>query len=271
LQGARLEDAKLQGADLRFARLQGADLAGAWLQGARLDDAQMQGAVLKGAHLQGAVLVSAQLQGADLTEAQLQGANLSNAQLQGANLSGADMEDSALVGTFIFRANVADADLSTAATRSLRVDQVKKDYDEKIKPLSLPDVEAWIAAAQQFVPETAKAVITAEFARLKPDFHDDEQQATWPGMEEASLALDPDGARHRQRLAVLLGDLACDPDSAPHLARGLIQNDRLAALQDQLGPVRERMKAGRREPDKCRGVDGFAEHDWRALDTIKPY
>ena len=278
-----LEGADLQGAELRFARLQGANLVRASLQGARLEDAQLQGANLKEARLQGALLLGAQLQGADLTRAQLQGASLSNAQLQGANLRGADMEDSALVGTFIFRTNVADTDLSMTAIRSVYANQVKPVEDrDKGQRLTDDDVEGWIAAATQLGEDEYKKIVRKRFERLNlnPGFQPPEEDAAdvarWAELTKQSLASDPDGARHRQRLAELLGNLACGSDGAPYVARALMgwPNDgypaRLAALRDQLGPVRERMEAGRNEPDKCPGVVGFTEDDWRALEALKP-
>ena len=75
--------------------------------------------------------------------------------------------------------------------------------------------------------------------------------------------------RHRQRLAKLLGDLACKSAGKPYVARGLIDNGRLEALGDQLEGVRKRMKEGREKPDACKGVTGFTEDDWRRLDAIK--
>jgi hypothetical protein len=48
------------------------------------------------------------------------------------------------------------------------------------------------------------------------------------------------------------------------------QRDRFGALGDQLDSVRQRMKAGREQPDVCKGVAGFTENDWRELDAIKP-
>jgi hypothetical protein len=44
----------------------------------------------------------------------------------------------------------------------------------------------------------------------------------------------------------------------------------LAFLGDQLEGIRERLKAGRERPDTCKGVVGFTEEDWRALDAIEP-
>jgi hypothetical protein len=95
-------------------------------------------------------------------------------------------------------------------------------------------------------------------------------------MENASLALDTDGANHRRRLGGLLGEPACTPTGAPYVARSFIRpgedtsDSRLALLGDQLESVRKRMKDGRDKPDGCRGVAGFTEDDWRRLDAIKP-
>ena len=277
LQGAELREAQLQGANLGYAQLQGADLGGgAQLQGADLGRAQLQGANLGYAQLQGANLGYAQLQGADLSLAQLQGADLSLAQLQGADLSSTDMADATIDGTFVFWTNVADADLSTTAVRSVRADPVKASEITEVTPLTAPDVDGWIAAATQFAPESDNAKIAARFARLKPDFHDDLRQPSWSGIEEASRALDPNRARHRQRLAKILGDLACDPSHAPDVAQelttwnGYPDSSRLADLGDQLDMVRARMEEGRKNSEKCRGVVGFDEEDWRLLEAIEP-
>ena len=70
-----------------------------------------------------------------------------------------------------------------------------------------------------------KARIAERFARLKLDFQTHEadaaDQAKWSELEKQSLALDPDGAQHRRRLATILGDLACKDDGAPYVARAL--------------------------------------------------
>lgn len=286
LQDADLSGAQLQGGDFRGGQLQGADLSNAQLQGANLRFAQLQGADLIGARLPGADLIDAQLQGANLGAAELQGADLSGAQLQGANLGSAEMADSTLDAAFVFRTNIADADLSTAFIRSVRVDPVKIGELRSIQPLRPADVDGWIADATQFAHEADnarigvaheadKARIGARFARLKPDFHDDDQEPTWPGIEEASRALDSEGAHHRQRLVVLLGDLACGRGGAPEVARALIRPHWpssliLPALGEQLALVRDRMEEGRKTPEKCPGVAGFTEYDWRALEAINP-
>ena len=56
------------------------------------------------------------------------------------------------------------------------------------------------------------------------------------------MRYDPDGAKYRDRLATMLGDLACEADGGPYVARGLLQ--RIPALGDELDAVRNRMNGG---------------------------
>ncbi len=279
LESAEVAEAELQGADLRYARLQGADLSNTQLQGADLSDAQLQGAYLEDAQLGGAYLSQAGLQGADLAEAELQGTDLTHAELQGANLARADMTDSTFDQTLVFRTAIADASLSMSAVRSAPADQVTFGEFRKIEPLTASDVEAWRNDATLFASGRSKDDIVKRFDRLKPDFQDDPDEVKWSGMREASLAIDPDGAGHRRRLAKLLGDLACEPAYASYVAHGLVRQFqvgpygleyRLAALGDQLATFRARLEAGREKPKTCPGVAGFTEEDWLRLDAIAP-
>ena len=281
LRGAELADAQFPGADLADAQLQGVDLVYAKLPGAMLNRAQLQGAFLGGSELQGADLSRAQLRGANLGQAQLQGANLWQtqlqgtslwrAQLQGADFSGADLTDSAFNETFVFLTYISDANLATAVVRSVHSDPVKLTATGEVVPLNrTDDVDGWIAAATQFVSEKRKHIIVEQFARLKTDSRESVEDATWSGIQEASLTLDLDAAQHRQRLRKFLGDLACKSAGAPYVSRGLIDNRRLKALGDQLDEVRRRLRAARDKPDACKGVAGFTEDDWRALEAIEP-
>ena len=83
----------------------------------------------------------------------------------------------------------------------------------------------------------------------------------------------------------MLGDLACSPEGAPYVGLRLIRENypvraglfvagtegyRLAALGDQLDVVRARMEDGRKNPEKCRGIVGFTDGDWHALEAIEP-
>ena len=276
LQGADLQ-AQLQAAHLGVAKLGGADLRQSQLQATNLGGAQLQGANLSGVPLQSANLQGAQLQGADLRGAYLQGANLSGAGLQGADLSGADMTGSQLDGTFVWRTKVADTNLSDALIRDVHGDQVKRfDNGATIERLDEADVDRWIGTATLFPPANranAKEEIVKRFDRLKERFQTPNQDtsdvAKWQSLEDSYRAGDPTGKHHRQRLAKILGDLACAPDAAPYVARNLIDSARLPALGDQLEGVRKRMKDGREKPEACSGIVGFTEEDWQKLDGLK--
>jgi uncharacterized protein YjbI with pentapeptide repeats len=287
LDAAYLYTARLTGADLSRAHLQGADLTSAQLQGANVMRAQLQGADLRGAQLQGVNFSGAQLQGADLVYAQLQGSCLEAAQLQGADLALASMADAEFNEAVFWRTNVADADLSTAAIRSVHTDQVKLDDMDDVQPLAQSDVVTWIVSAMPFARESKKAGIVERFARLKSEFQTGDQDAgdreKWKNLEDLDRSRDPLGANHRQRLAAFLGDLACGFHDAPSVARGLVRQShlyfkryrprvsaRLSGLGDQLEVLRAHMEEGRKIVDKCPGVAGFTEDDWRRLEAIKP-
>ena len=263
LQGARLVDAELQGADLEDARLQSARLLHAHLQGTNLLSAELQGSNLVGAQLQGAELEGAQFQGAYLWQAQLQGADLASAGLQGADLSNADLSDAEFDKTSVFRTNVADESLATAAVNTSWANQP-----------SSADIETWIFSATQLALASEKKEVTAGFNRLKIQFQTDGQDrmddAKWKKQQTLSDRTDPKGAHHRQLLEKLLAKLACDATGAPYIARGLISNLRLDALGDRLASVRILMEEGRKASEKCPGVAGFTDDDWRRLEALTP-
>ena len=275
LREADLESAGLQGASLDSAHLQGAYLSGAELQGADLHAAQLQGAYLGSAGLQGADLADTQLQGADLRFAQLQGANFDGAQLQGAVLSEADLADSSFAENLVFRTNIARANLVTAAIGSVYADRITINEKGGSEPLTPRDIDKWMTAGTQFARANLKDGIVKRFDCLKPDFQVDPDEVKWSGLHEASLALDPEGAQHRRRLAKFLGDLAGEPANAPQVARNLIRQEerreiRVAALGDQFATFRARLEDGRKTPEKCLGVAGFTEDDWLRLEAIRP-
>ena len=248
------------------------------MQGAYLIKAQLQAANLIGARLQGADLAGAQLQGASLAYSYLQGADLREAQLQGANLGGVEAADSEFDGTFVARADLTDAKLNLAAIRSVRADMVKSVTPGLIEPLTPADVGEWIAEAAQFVDDSDKATIAPHFDRLKSTFatadKDAADKASWSCLAELTRSRDPDGANHRSRLATIIGDLACNADGAPYVALATIvppsveESSRLAALGDQVGGVKDRLKAARKNPETCPGVASFSGADWARLDVI---
>jgi Pentapeptide repeats (8 copies) len=229
LQNAYLALAQLQGADLRDARLQGSTFAYAELQGADLVEAQLQGADLLEAELEGADLGYAELQGANLVRAQLQGSDLGDSELQGANLLSAQLADTEFDGAFVFRSNIIDnGTLAMMAVRSVRAGKVKSGGGNIESELNDADVGEWIAAATQFAAPRDEKRIRDQFERLKlnPGFQTSEQdaadEAKWAELTKQSRASDPEGANHRQRLATILGDLACNRVYAPYVARRLI-------------------------------------------------
>lgn len=251
-QGADLTDAQLQGTALHDTHMQGAHLSSVGAQGAELIGAQLQGANLEGADLQGAAIIGAQLQGANLDWVHLQDAKLYLVQLQGVDFGGTEMADSEFDETFMFRAHATASNLLTSVVRSVRPDRTKlsaKDLRSS-EVLTAADVDQWKAASTKFANEDYEASIAERFARLEPDFQTAEEDAVdvakWREWEKQSVALDPDGSKHRRRLATILSDLACEADGAPYVARALVDprnivkipvGARLAALGDQLGRV----------------------------------
>jgi uncharacterized protein YjbI with pentapeptide repeats len=280
LQGANLSSAQLQGVDLSGSEMQGADLSYAELQGAEARSARLQGADLSNAQLQGAQFSGSSLQGADLHDAQLQGSNFDRAQKHGAQVERVDAADSEFHRTFVFRTNITDARLDLSAFQSVSarprwglVDPWLGDFTHRLTP---EDINTWVVEASRFASDG----VSQRFDVLKSDFRTTSQDsadgAKWKSLEDASHLADPDGSKHRSRLAKVLGDLACNADGAPYVARSLIGRGRraslgrLSRLGDQLEDVRARIMTAREKPNTCMGVMGFTEKDWSALDAIKP-
>jgi uncharacterized protein YjbI with pentapeptide repeats len=289
LRGAELLTAKLQGAELFDAKLQGARLAGAQLQGADLTLAELQGADLRGAaNLQGADLQQAQLQGADLNNALMQGARLAGTWLDGADLEDAELADSEFKTPLVYRTDMNSAkDVVLSRIHSARSDPTKPINKflpifsawtpSDFEPLTPVDIAKWTSAATEFARETNKNEIDRRFARLKPDFQADTadraDEAKWSEWEKDSRALDSDGAKHRGRLATLLGNLVCGADGSPYVGRAFVSRylgDRLARLGDQFDKLRDRVEASRANPEKCPGVARFTDDDWQNLRGINP-
>ena len=87
-------------------------------------------------------------------------------------------------------------------------------------------IQAWIEAAKKFIPAKDKLNAAKRFdplmATLAGADRTHTRDVTWAGMQEAWLALDPDGTQYRGRLANTLNDLACDADGARYVARSLV-------------------------------------------------
>jgi hypothetical protein len=75
-----------------------------------------------------------------------------------------------------------------------------------------------------------------------------------------ALSASPRGEEREQQLAAFLADLGCQRDAAPHVARGLIQNDRLWSTGLQVvATVADRLRKGKSDPFACPGVAGFTD------------
>jgi hypothetical protein len=225
----------------------------------------------------GANLTRALLQGTSLYEAQLQGTYFDGTELQGADLSRANVADAEFGSVFVFRASIENTDLSTSIITYVYADRVAETgAGGEAEPFGRSQVDSWIAAATEFRVRENRAGIAARFDRLNLDFQkpdlDARDHKTWWDLIDADKMRDPDGAKHRQRLATVLANLACQPEDAPYGARGLIHrgSDRLAELRDKFAHFRARLEEGRTTLEKCPGVAGFTADDWHQLDAIIP-
>jgi hypothetical protein len=83
-----------------------------------------------------------------------------------------------------------------------------------------------------------------------------------------ALSAPPHGEERKKQLAAFLADLACLREAAPHVARGLIGNDRIKSTALQVAAFAERVRKGKSDPVACLGVMGFTDADWAKLDIL---
>lgn len=304
LRAVDLENAQMQGADLRAVDLRAASLVMAELQGATFGEGWLNLDVgfpssRYDAHSR---FLVARLEGAALELARLQGANLRGADLALARVS-ASVADAADVTD----ANLLDLEIEIQETEFDPPRQAgpgdPPSQDKHALPEAPPtsgpptsitgitkaDVDDWMSAATEFASPQDADEIRGRFrlllslmrpgggeARKAPpgSLEEDESKTLKLGaLREATIALGQDRPnpeydnRKRKRLAELYGDLACDAENAPYVARAFVERSDLGG---QLEGVRARMKAAREKPDSCKGVAGFTEDDWRALDAPSP-
>ncbi len=204
--GRRPPGAQLQGANLFSAQLQGADLS---KRSCRAPTSATRSCRALTSPLRScrAPTFRARLQGADLTDAQLQGADLIPRRPGGHRISARPSSSG-----------------PTSPMRTLRLRRSpirRRRSGQRRRPRGLitpfearSDLDGWIAAATEFAPkrprnssEMSKVDITAQFDRLKPDFHESEQEPEQrPGRESRRRRrARSHGAHHRQRLADCLG------------------------------------------------------------------
>jgi len=255
LQGANFEGANLQGASLFGANLQGASLFGANLQGADLVRADLQGAYLRDADLRGADLVRADLQGAYLRDADLRGADLARADLQGANLWKADLEGASLVAADLQGAYLRDADLRGADLeltdlrgadlraaylwRAAIGDDAYRDDLWNLADLRGADVDPvdLVTLIEEMRDQIAdEGTRTQVIERLESALRYDDRPdlPSWEGQPNVMFEeSDPTPralgwsapttteADYDEKLATLLGNLACSDDGSPVVARAI--------------------------------------------------
>jgi hypothetical protein len=141
--------------------------------------------------------------------------------------------------------------------------------------LSPSDVDTWIAYATQFTAGEDKEAIIKRFAWLKMNSdlqaraQDDADKEKWKERWKELVKSDPNSLHYHQRLTDRLGALICASDEARDVARGLVKESRFA------GPgnnpfIFTLLEKARKTPEKCPGVRGFTEADWRAVETAKP-
>jgi uncharacterized protein YjbI with pentapeptide repeats len=271
LNRVELDFARLEGANLYEARLRGANLVGAELEGAYLQNADLHQANLVLSRLHGAHLDGAKLGLANLSRAKLQAATLENAEAQEADLSQADLRGSSLRKVSFQRANLSGGDLSGAdLTQALLQQADLASSSLQGSNLNLAQLEgANLGRAELRGADLDLAEVESTILRRTDE--------TLPSGLNAVAAgnlwvPDPDGEKHRSRLAETLEEIACSSDGAPYVARALVrsQRDRLRWLGDRFVGMRKRMKAGQESRQVCPGVDGFSKVDWDELDSIHP-
>jgi uncharacterized protein YjbI with pentapeptide repeats len=253
LQGAWLHEAHLEGAKLPEADLQGVSLAGTQLQGAQLAGAKLQGAWLNGAKLQGASLYGAHLEGASLDDLYLQGASLARAQLQGASLAGARLQGASLDNADIWRVKgMRDADAMSFRAPNC----TKRPWEKSEDQTDHIAYKRWRDKILHMIPEgDPKSEAGQRLATLDPQLQD-------------VTNCPREGAADAKQLAEYLVTLACSADAAPHVARGLMQNGRIAATGVEAATVVDRLRRGKADVQTCPGVKGFTDEDWAELDKV---
>jgi uncharacterized protein YjbI with pentapeptide repeats len=239
LQGANLESAEIERANLLQADLQGANLKYANLQSAALDGANLRGADLTSARLQASSAIRAGLEGAELEDAQLEGADLRAAHFQGADLRGAHLQGADLRFAALWRALVdpSDASWKLADLRNISVEP-------------MADVDALITVVSESITDERQRTAVTE--RLTKSLATDARPArpefpvAWLSRPNVMFRLCGGAPRDRakicdpkplplrwgprewntieaydQRLAELLGDLACSSKVPNAAAPGL--------------------------------------------------
>lgn len=176
---ANLSGVNLNGVNLKGANLQWANLSEADLSNANLSEANLSGANLSGVNFIGANLSKADLNWANISRSNLSKANFEWTDLSGANLSEADFSETKLNGANLIGANLSKADLSEAY-----LDEIKKDFFDKIQkvPSKIPAlrqalVEGHINCTAELGIANSNSIIERWFLQIRPGHTPETSQA----------------------------------------------------------------------------------------------
>jgi uncharacterized protein YjbI with pentapeptide repeats len=282
LQGANLQSAKLQGANMWFAQLQGANLQFADLRGAHLILAQLQGANFDQAKMEGAGLISSDFSGASLMGTHLEGAAFANpnvggvllvgAYLQGAQLNGLELKSSWLINPQIWHAR---------GVPKLKDSYIDK-FDINTKPWELddnylyPTFSTWHDSILNEIMEKSRLDASIYLSWLDPSKTVTNDALSTDLSQASSFAQNnPDALEKGQ--ADFLAKLACAgvpeglfaKESAPMVARGILRNFSKPATRIQFTSIAETIRDAKSDPEKCPGIKGLNENDWRFIDCVE--
>ena len=180
------------------------------------------------------------------------------------------MKGASLAGALCYRAGGVAGDGGAAGRpdcgRTFFLDTLRSDSGA----LTDEVVDRWrrelLEAVGDRRDEDWRKEVTLRFEQLK-------QSAMSPAQEMeisrawAALVTTPFDAK---AYAEGLKTIVCAKEEAPFVARGVLRNNVLALAEQHIVLIADAMRAGRAEPDKCPGVAGFTEEDWKELDSRSP-
>ena len=229
LVNAKLDEASLRGAKLQYAHLESASLLGAKLQLANLT----------GARLQGTALDEAQLHLANLLNSDLRGASLKRAHLHGANVSGAHLEGASLDSAIIWHAKHDQTAIHACDLRSVIL--TRSTLNEEAQVINLEAEKVINAALKEtsgsfakYLAENLRSMLGADGECEKSEEGGKLGQWQLTGREQ-----NVSEETCLKDLANFIGELGCHPEAAPHVARGLIVNNRVRGI----GPFADKVEA----------------------------
>jgi uncharacterized protein YjbI with pentapeptide repeats len=255
LQGTSLDGAKLQGANLALGKLQGASLRAAWLDAASLLGTELHGASLDGARFHGAALNGARLQGATIDKAEFDGASFGfTFVLLGRSECTRGCRSMLWPKTSVWRMTGLPASIGFATFEMI---------DSTTQPFESKPFQRWREEIlNAIVDDTSRERVRERLSALDPEAAEPSNPIPpdiWKQLEADTVL----GPETEGPIAEFLLDLACAPENAPHVARGLIRNDRFGAAGLLLPEVIKMLDA-----DQCPGAMGLTRKDFEDLQRL---